>query len=315
MSSEKIMSTIAPHSQPKVSVIVVTYNSSKDISACLQSIIDQKGLGIELIIIDNNSSDATNQVISQFFMQLTNLLSDQAVPMTTVIQNQKNIGFSLAVNQAAKLAKGEYIYLLNPDAKLLKSNDLASLLRYAQENPKYGVIGSKVIDSDGVESKPQYSYPGEKSVGFDSSQLPGKLAWVIGASMLMPKVLFDQLDGLIQESFLYADDIDICLRARQAGYEVGYFPEVVVEHIGSASADQLPSYDKKVLKTKAKYLFCQKHYTQAQFKQLLQRDKARAEKRCRTAAIFGLLMPSLKKKLPVYQAVRDVAGELLLEQN
>lgn len=315
MSSEKIMSTTASQSQPKVSVIVVTCNSSKDISTCLQSIIDQKGLSIELIIIDNNSSDATSQVISQFFMQLANLSSDQAVPMTTVIQNQKNIGFSLAVNQAAKLAKGEYIYSLNPDAKLLKSNDLASLLRYAQENPKLGVIGSKVINSDGIESKPQYSYPGEKAVGFDSSQLPGKLAWVVSASMLMPKVLFDQLNGLPQESFLYIDDLDICLRVRQAGYEVGYYPEVIVEHVGSASADQLPSYDKKVLENKAKYLFCQKHYTQEQFKQLLHHDKARAEKRCRSAAIFGLFMPSLKKKLPAYKAVRDVAGELLLEQN
>ena len=243
---------------PHVSIIIITYNSTKDISACLQSILDQQSVAVELIIIDNHSSDMTSKVITDFFMQLPKPINSTNFPNTTMIQNQENLGFSKAVNQAAKLARGEFIYLFNPDAKFSTPTDMANLIAYAQKNSKLGLVGSKVVGLDGVESKPQYSYPNERFVSFDSSELPGKLAWVIGASMLILTKVFIEIGGLEEDSFLYIEDIDLCLRLRQKDLEIGYCPEVVVQHIGSASADQLPSYDKKVLKTKARYLFCKK---------------------------------------------------------
>lgn len=295
----------------EVSIILVTYNSSKDIKNCLQSIIDQEGVSKEIIIIDNNSSDGTNKIISDFLLSSQKQGDKKSIPNTSVIQNQENIGFPPAANQAVNLARGKYVYIFNPDAKFLKSTDLVKLVQYAQNNPQLGLVGSKIIDSNGVESKPQYSYPNEKFANFDSSQLPGKVAWLLGASMLILTKVFEEIGGLDSHLFLYIDDVDLCLRLRQKGLEIGYYPDVVIEHIGSVSADQLPSYDKKVLKTKARYWFCKKHYQQEHYRNLLMRDKARAEKRCRYAAMFGVIMPSLKRKLPVYQAVRDVASGLL----
>lgn len=295
---------------PQVSIVIVTYNSSRDIVACLQSVIAQQGIHSEIIIIDNNSNDGTIKVISDFLMQLPKQ-TGRKIPNITISQNHHNIGFARAVNQAAAFARSDYIYFLNPDAKLLSATDLAALLNHFKSNAQLGLLGSKVVDSNGVESKPQCQYPNESYVGFDVSKLPGKLAWVIGASMLIPRKLFLELNGLDEDFFLYMEDVDLCLRIRQKGFEIGYCPEVVIEHIGSASADQLPSYNKKILKTKARYLFCQKHYDQLGVKKLLIRDKRRAEKRCKIAKIFGFVISGLKKKLPGYQAVRDVADELL----
>ena len=233
-----LMSASAPTTpvfKVKTSIIIVTHNSAKDISACLQSVISQQAVNMEVIIIDNASCDQTRQIINRFFMQKVN---GATLPTVTVLDNDKNVGFGQAVNKAVNYARGDYIYLLNPDAKFLTSHDLSILLQNAVNYPSLGALGSKVVNANDEESKPQYAYPNQKQVNFDSSKLPGKVAWVLGASMLIPKMVFDTVNGFDEHYFLYAEEVDLCLRIRQQGFEVAHLSQVVVFHLGGTSTQE-----------------------------------------------------------------------------
>lgn len=290
----------------QVSIIVVTYHSSQEIAACLRSIAEQEGVALELILWDNASADGTYKAIDRFF-STTSL----KVPNTTLVRHSDNIGYPRAVNQAARLAKGKYLFLLNPDAKFTQKTDLAQLVAFAERHPAMGVLGPKVLNPAGKESKPRDAYPNQRVVGFDDRGLAGKIAWLIGAALLIPRAVFEQEKGFDEETFLYGDEPDFCLRLRQKGYHILQEASVFVEHIGGASADTLLSYDKKRLKTKARYQFCQRYYDPVRVNALIGRDYRRAQRRYQVTSILSAIFPGLRKKLPGYAAVRDVAAEYL----
>jgi len=290
----------------QVSIVVVTHQSSQQIEHCLRSIGEQRGISIQLILWDNASTDGTCKAIDRFF-STTNLV----MPNTTLVGHSENIGYPRAINQAASLAKGKYLFFFNPDAAFTQKTDLAQLVACAEAHPHMGVLGPKMLSPEGKESKPRDQYPNQAFVGFDDSGLAGKIAWLIGAALLIPKAVFEQEKGFDEESFLYGDEPDFCLRVRRKGWVVLQDPTVVVEHVGGASTDAWPSYDKKVLKTKARYQFCQRYYDPVKVKELMVRDYQRANKRYRMTRLLSVLLPSLKQKLPAYAAVRDVAAEYL----
>jgi len=272
-------------------IAVVTYQSAASIRQCLDSILNQSLFSqCEVVVFDNASSDGTVAICREYERHHIKLLL-----------SSENLGFAKAVNRISEHASGQYLMLLNPDAMLLQKEDLANLVAYADAHPEAGMVGSKVIKPNGNEYKPSYRYPEAGKVSVDFSPLPGKIAWVIGASLLLNKVLFDQLGRFDEQLFLYADEVDYALRSRQAGFQVAYLPSVVVEHVGGGSADQLGNYHKKTLKTQSRYYFCYKHYPQAEVTRLIRRDKWRALARYTLTRLYSV------KKAAIYKAVYDVA--------
>jgi len=120
-----------------LSVIIVNYNVKHFIEQCLLSVYDAlDGIDGEVIVVDNNSVDGSVAMIKERF------------PQTILIANNENLGFSKANNQALKIAKGEYILLLNPDT-IVEKDTFAKTIAFMEEHPDAGALGVKLVNGKG----------------------------------------------------------------------------------------------------------------------------------------------------------------------
>ena len=198
-----------------ISVIIVALNSADYIGQCVQSVLDQTGVTCEAIVVDNGSKDDTLAKLKEFKCQ--------------VIASKENLGFGPGNNKGFSVSSGRYVFLLNSDAWLMQKNALAELCRRMDANPKWGMAGTMLLSLDGsIQSSPENVYhPAQRHVHRDFSNLPGKIAWLLGASMVVRREVYEKLGGFDPAFFpIYSEETDFCLRVRELGYEVGYIPEV-----------------------------------------------------------------------------------------
>lgn len=262
-----------------VSVVIVTYNSQDCIAACVASVLTQTGVTFEIIVVDNASADGT-------------LARLKTLDVKT-IASPENLGFGRGCNLGFAQATGRYVYLLNPDAYLVGNSSLADLCQAMDDHSAWGMAGTMVCDADGkIESEPQVQYPGQRHVSRDFSKLPGRIAWVIGASMFVRSDIYRELGGFDPDFFLYGEETDFCLRLRELGYEIGYVPEVTLRHIGGASSHGVDPYVVSVRKQKGILNFRRKHYAPEDVDYLTRRDLNRARFRALANSLLGLLQPA-----------------------
>lgn len=277
----------------EVSVVIVTYNSAECLEDCLESVVAQIGVAFEIIVVDNNSFDETTSVI-----QGKNCL---------VVENKENIGFGRACNIGFSKSTGKYVYFLNPDAQLEGDRCLEKMCQEMDKNPHWGIAGTKVLSMDGcTESAPAKKYPGENHVSRDFSKLPGAISWIIGASMIIHREIYQKLKGFDPDYFLYSEETDLCLRARENGFEIGYMEDVVVRHIGGKSESQSDPYDVACRKLRGLLTFRAKHYPQAECIDLAKRDLRRAFVRMAWNRMASILRPSTSKEWLKYRNYRGV---------
>lgn len=234
--------------KPKVSIIIVNYNTEKEIDKCLKSIqhsawrqdlsASQRSIQhLETIVVDNASTDNSVEVIQKF-------------PQVKLIQNKNNLGFAKAVNQGLKVAKGEFLFFLNPDCEL-KRDTILRLLDFAKKNPN-SIVGPKILNSDGTIQGSCYNLPtvwgavkeywfGKKGVYEKFAPLgvePLKVEAIVGAAMFMPKKVFEKLGGFDERYFLYYEDLDFCRKAAKLKIPVYYFPQATITHsLGKAGGN------------------------------------------------------------------------------
>ncbi len=279
-----------------ITVITVTYNSEKEIDDCARSLLSQQDVNFEWLVVDNASQDNTLENLASYDCQL--------------IKSRENLGFGKANNLAAKKAKGRYIYLLNPDAQLQGDDALAQLLKYARTNPDLGAIGTRVVRGDGrKDSVPSAYYPGAKGDHSMFEQLPGDIAWVIGASMLLPREIFQTIQGFDEDFFLYGEETDLCLRLRKAGHGIGYCDNVVVNHIQGASECCSDVYSLWERKEKGLHLFWHKHFLPEKNRALIKERMHQARRRRFSHRLKGLVCKRSREKAERYRAVYDVCQE------
>lgn len=247
-----------------VSVIIVTYNSATSIADCLKSVRDQRGVEHETIVIDNASSDETIHIVRSSERDLT------------LIENRENVGFGRACNQGFTASKGCYIYLLNPDAQLIGPDSLNTLGHALAEHKNWGMAGSRVVSATGEWKQPAITYPDQSHVRKDFSKLPGKIAWVVGASMIVRREVYAELGGFDPDFFLYSEETDFCLRLRERGYEIGLVEQAAVRHIGGESESGRDPYEVWTRRCQGLHLFWEKHYPPMDVKRLLRRNRFRA---------------------------------------
>ena len=228
-----------------LSVLIINWNTRQLLKECLQSIYQQSHqLRFEVIVVDNGSQDGSAQMVRQHF------------PQVRLLQNSHNVGFATANNQAAKLAQGEFLLLLNSDT-VLHQPIFDQLVAFARQT-KAGVVGPKLVNTDGslqpsAGSLPSLisifsqqglplhklrlsSWPVLQSASPEFYAHPRQVGWVSGACLLTPRKLYRQLSGLDETIFMYMEEVDYCARVQQTGRQIWLLPEVQVMHVGAGSS-------------------------------------------------------------------------------
>ena len=228
-----------------ISIILVNYNGVDVLIDCLNSLekfIPQDNC--EIIVVDNNSQDNSVDIINDKF------------PHIKLIKLPKNVGFGSGNNAGAKVAKGEFIFLLNTDT-ILESNILPHLIELMSENPDIGVIGPKLLFPDGsfqISFSPEISLKGEFAARklHKNAENKNKLHIieqdfqniqevdiVVGAAFFIRADLFNLLGGFDEKFFMYFEESDLCQRVRNKGYKVLYTPYVSLIHIRGYSVKKI----------------------------------------------------------------------------
>jgi len=222
-----------PHSAtPRISLILVLYNRAELTFACLRSIVECRGEELEVIIVDNASSDDTSKLLER-------------IDGARIIQNSENLNFLLAVNQAARVASGETILLLNNDAQLLPGT-IRNALRTLDSSADIGAVGGKIVLLDGaLQEAGSIVWQDGSCLGYGRGDDPLAPAYMFrrnvdycsGAFLITPRRLWEQLGGF-DEAYLpaYYEEADYCMRLWDSGYRVVYEPDAIIVHYEFASS-------------------------------------------------------------------------------
>jgi GT2 family glycosyltransferase len=232
---------IASSYDPLVSIIIPVYNQFAYTFNCLESLSVNlsSDLAYEIIIVNDASSDETLE-------QLATLVKG-----IKVLTNAENSGFIRSCNYGASQAKGQYLYFLNNDTRILE-NCLESLVKLIINNPQVGAVGSKLIYANGKQQEAGgiiwNSADGWNYGRLDSPEEPEynyvrPVDYCSGASLLVPTDLFKQLGGFSQDFIpAYYEDTDLCFAIRELGYQVLYQPQSnVIHYEGITSGTDLSS--------------------------------------------------------------------------
>ena len=259
-----------------LSIIIVNYKTYKLSKQSINSVINKKhGFSFEIIVIDNNSKDNSyNQLKSTFKNEIE-------TGLVKFIANDKNEGFAVANNIGIKIAKGEFILLLNSDT-FVKNQAIGTTLNYIKENTDVGAIGCKVVLSNGTLDKAcKRSFPEPKNSFYRlfglAKLFPNNKKFneynlehldengiyevdsLMGAFMLVRKIAIDEVGLLDEDFFMYGEDIDWCYRIKKAGWKIIYHGKSEIIHYKGASSKKKKS--KLIYEFyRAMYLFYNKHY-------------------------------------------------------
>ncbi|GAB6011090.1 glycosyltransferase family 2 protein [Viscerimonas tarda] len=253
----------------KLSIIIVNYNVRYLLEQCLLSVFaSNRNFDIEVIVVDNNSSDGSINYLRPKF------------PEVIFIENTDNPGFAKANNQAYKIAQGEYILLLNPDT-LLGENILDRTCNFLDTHPGAGAVGVKMINSFGKflpESKRGFPSPWTSfckifglSKFFPKSRLFGRYHMkyldenevhevdiLTGAFMLIRREIIERIGLLDETFFMYGEDIDLSYRITKDGYKNYYLPDAIIHYKGESTKKDDIKYVK--IFYQAMYIFFKKYY-------------------------------------------------------
>ncbi len=256
----------------KLSIIIVNYNVKHFLEQCLYSV--QKALknihNAEIFVVDNNSVDGSCTMMREKF------------PDIHLIENKKNIGFARANNQAIKLAKGEYILILNPDT-IVEEDTFEKIIDFMAHHPDAGVLGVKMIDGKGnflPESKralptPTVAFykifglsklfPKSKTfnkyhLGYLNKEEIHQVEVLSGAFMLIRKKTLEKTGIFDEKYFMYGEDIDLSYRILKAGYKNYYFPKTTIIHYKGESTKK-GSINYVLLFYNAMIIFAKKHFS------------------------------------------------------
>ena len=255
----------------KLSVIIVNYNVSAFLEQALASAVKaMRGIEGEIYVVDNHSVDNSVAMVKAKF------------PQVNLIENQDNVGFARANNQAIRISTGEYVLLLNPDT-LVEEDTFEKCIRFMDETPDCGGLGVKMVDGQGrflPESKRGIPYPSSSfyklfglSKLFPKSKKFGayhatyigedethEVEVLSGAFMMMRRSVLDKVGLLDEDYFMYGEDIDLSYRILKGGYKNYYFPQTRIIHYKGESTKK-GSLNYVYVFYKAMQIFARKHFS------------------------------------------------------
>lgn len=233
----------------KTTTIVVNWNTVGLLDGCLRSIVDHTPPEVdnEIIVVDNGSTDGS----------VAALRADW--PDVAVIANEENLGFCRANNQAIRLSNAEFVLLVNTDARV-GAGTIPTILGYFARDERAAVVGPRLVYGDGsfqrwtagrtpglgsmarylfgVERLARSPQRGGLYLGVDTDR-PFRPDWVSSAVMALRRSALDEIGLLNEEIFVYMDDVDICDRARAAGWHVWYAADTTATHFMGGSSKRV----------------------------------------------------------------------------
>lgn len=190
---------------PSISIIIVNYNTGALLVRCMDSIRAQADQACSVIIVDNASVDDSVAGIRSGYSEVQ------------LIANKSNLGFAAANNQAIGKTRDDLLFFLNPDTEL-QPGCLKAIREFMVSHPVVGLAGPAIINDDGSpHSSVEYSYPGARYQPGLFEKLPGDIAWILGAAMVARREVITEIQGFDERFFLYAEDMDLCLKIRRQG--------------------------------------------------------------------------------------------------
>lgn len=221
-----------------VSIIIVTRNTCELTAAAVRTVLDSPAH--EIIVVDNGSTDGTATLLPREF------------PSVRLIRSEANLGFARACNRAASIARGEFLLLLNSDARP-QPDALAVATAWLRSQPDCAVAGAQLLNADGSRQNSIANLPTLATELLNKSLLrrlcpkkfPGKeqvftapmdVESVVGAFMLIRKKVWDELHGLDERFFFFFEETDFCRQVRTRGWRVMYLPAARVTHDQGATA-------------------------------------------------------------------------------
>ncbi|HYG22154.1 MAG TPA: glycosyltransferase family 2 protein [Verrucomicrobiae bacterium] len=253
-----------------VSVIIVTYNSEKQIVACLESVFAQcQNITQEVIVLDNSPADGTAKIVQNRF------------PQVKLILPGKNLGFAAGVNEACRHATGEFVLLLNPDTIILR-NAIGVVVEFARANPSYGIYGGRTLKEDGSLERsscwglpslwslatfavglsaiaPRSAFFHPEGLGQWKRDTVREVGVITGCFLLAPLTVWRKLNGLDERFFMYGEDTDLAMRARKSGFRPVICPAAELVHeVGQSSSTPL---HKALLLYRGKACYVRTHWS------------------------------------------------------
>lgn len=256
---------------PFLDIIIVNWNTGRQLRDCLMSIVNANKRGIRLervIVVDNASSDGSVEGFGDLDLPLT------------IIRNSENRGFAAACNQGAKSSQADYLLFLNPDTRLFPDS-LAKPLAFMEmpENCQVGICGIQLTDDYGNISQTCARFPTtdrffSKMLGLDKLVPKRFLShfmtdWdhlenrevdqVMGAFFLVRRLVFKEFRGFDERFFVYFEEVDLSYRARKAGWLSFYLAEAQAYHKGGGTSEQVKAM-RLFYSLRSRILYGYKHF-------------------------------------------------------
>jgi len=252
-----------------LSIIIVSWNIKDFLRRCLSSIYKNPPAGaFEIFVVDNNSNDGTVEMIKKEF------------PDAILIENNKNLGFARANNQALRVSKDRYALLLNPDTEVL-AGTLDGLINFMDNHPFCGALGCKIVYSNGNLQRSCRSFPtllsefwrnttldtlfpknkliGKYHIGYWEHNDIREVEQLMGACIMARRKTLEETGLLDEQYFMYYEEVDLCYRIKKAGWKIYFTPEAEIIHYAKQSSKQA-DVDMLVERNKSLYRFFKKHY-------------------------------------------------------
>lgn len=252
----------------ELSILICSWNTVDDLRhclSCLEKVRDEAKF--EVIVIENNSQDQSGEMVESEF------------PWVRLSRESRNLGFTGGNNRGLMIRKARHVLLLNSDA-FVHAGAISGLIDHLRKNPELGIIGPKLLNEDGSLQYSCRRFPNPLAALFRNTPLgrlfpknpwtrtylmqdishdePAIVDWVSGAAMLIRGEAMEKLVELDPRFFMYCEDMDLCWRAWELGWQVGYAPNAVITHKIGTSTSKVPN--RMVLRFhRSMMLFFRKH--------------------------------------------------------
>ncbi|MBI3967978.1 MAG: glycosyltransferase family 2 protein [Chloroflexi bacterium] len=235
-----------------LSVVVVSFNTHELLRACLDSVLSQRlpperGDRLELIVVDNASSDGSADMVETVFGDSVGL-----------VRNKWNLGFAAANNLGLRRAKGRYVMLLNSDT-VVQRDAFLTLVRFMDHHPEVGMAGPRLLNPDGTIQPASFHFPTLLMLWLDFfpshprllgsvwngryraelAERPFSIDHPLGACIIVRREAMDEVGILDEGFFMYCEEVDWCYRMRASGWKIYHVPNARVLHYGGQSARQV----------------------------------------------------------------------------
>ena len=229
----------------RFSVVIVSYNVADLLARCLDSVLAQATAEDEIVVVDNASHDGSAALVERDY------------PRVRVIASETNLGFGAGCNRGIAATEGAYVLLLNPDCELAPGS-LDGFFRFMETHSHCAVAGGRLRYGDGSFQHASFRFPTLWQVALDfwplnwrltESHLNGRYprAWdqrafeidhPLGALMCVRRTAIEEVGVFDERFFMYAEEVDWCLRFKRAGWQIWHCPDALAVHHGGQSTRQ-----------------------------------------------------------------------------